>query len=185
MLVVQIANDLHIDEMPQGTSLAATSHWIRSQVPYLNVMLYEDFSISPINYEILDNSHTREYYQQHWYENCQFLQSGQPTINLEAVGIIKQLFRIYNLQLQVQNNMNSINQNDLLSVNDNFGGGQFTRINRNEVAKTLISMRKDEIAILKEMVGRYCIGKSGIRSVSGDDYFTPYYLSYQEYVRGV
>jgi hypothetical protein len=185
MLVKDIGNDLMIDEMPQGTSLAAVCHWIRGTISYLNVMLYEDFSISPINYEILDNSHTREYYQQHWYENCQFLQSGQPTINLEAVGIIKQLFRIYNLQLQVQNNMNSINQNDLLSVGDNFGGGTFTRINRNEVAKTLISMRKDEIQILNKMIGAYLIRKSGVKGISGDDYFTPYYLSYQEYVRGV
>ena len=185
MKVVDLANELLIDEMPQGTSISAVAHWIRGTIGYLNTMLYEDFSISPINYEILDNSHTREYYQQNWYINCDLLQAGQPTLNIEAAAIIKQLFRIYNLQLQVQNNMNAINQNDLLSVNDNFGGGQFTRINRNEVAKTLISMRKDEIAILKDMVGKYCIGNAKVRSVSGDDFYTPYYLNVQEYVRGV
>ena len=67
MKVVDLANELLIDEMPQGTSISAVAHWIRGTIGYLNTMLYEDFSISPINYEILDNSHTREYYQQNWY----------------------------------------------------------------------------------------------------------------------
>jgi hypothetical protein len=179
MLIVDIANSIILEnQVGCSQGIASVAYWCRHQIGYLNTLLYEDFSISQTTQEITKDNPD-------WYTCCNLLDGGNPTVNTEAVAILKQLFKIYNLQLQVQNNMNSIQQNDLIAVNDNFGGTQFTRINRNEVCKTLISMRKDEIAILNDMVGRYNIRRGVVRAIHGDDTETPPFSPFPNYIRGV
>ncbi len=150
MLIIDIANEIFIDEgSPSSTSLPAIAFWIRGQIGRINSLLCEDFQINLTTQEIF---------------NC-----NGANIDIDAIAIIKQLYRLYSLQLQVSNNMNALASDSLLSVQDNFGGGTFIRANKNEIAKTLISMRKDEIEILNGLVGAYKINKGRPAQVAGDD----------------
>ena len=155
MLVVDLANEIFIDESsPTNTSIAAISFWIRGQIGRINSLLCEDFSINN-SLEVID---------------C-----NGDSFDINAVAIIKQLYRLYALQLQINNHMNLLLVDSLLSVEDTFGGGKFTRHNKNEIAKTLISMRKDEIQILNRLVSSYKINKSNPKQVAGDDTISAYY----------
>lgn len=149
MKVVDIANEIYIEaSSPTSTSISAISFWIRGKVGAINSLLCEDFTIDDNTQEI---------------SNC----SG--AISIDAVAIIKQMYRLYDLQLQVANNMNAIANDSLTSVQDNFGGAMFTRVNKNEVAKTLLSMRKDEMTMLNTLVGAYKINRGRPAQVAGDD----------------
>ncbi len=152
MLIIDIANGIFIDEgEPTNTSIPAIAFWIRGSVGRLNSILCESFKIDGNTLEILNEDGSE--------------------IDINAVAVLKQLFRVYFLQLQVNNNMNALasDSNSLLSVKDEFGGASFTRVNRNEISKTIISMRKDEIDLLNDLVSSYKINKSNPRSINGDD----------------
>lgn len=150
MLIVDIANEIWIDEgSPTNTSIPAIAFWIRGQVGRVNNLLCEDLQINESTLEIT---------------HC----NGK-LISLDIISIFKQLYRLYALQLQINNNMNFLASDSLISVVDRFAGGSFTRINKNEISKTLISFRKDEIEILNNLVGAYKISQSRVLAVNGDD----------------
>lgn len=156
MFIIDIANEIFLDEgSPTYTSLPAICFWIRGKIGTVNSLLCEDYKINEITKEVV---------------NCNGCRIG-----IDAVGIIKQLYRIYSLQIQINNNMNALAKDSLLSVTDEFGGGQFTRVNKNEISKTLLMMRKDETEILNNLVGLYKINKSTPSSLSGDDIVPAYY----------
>ena len=57
MKIVDISNFLWLqNNSPQDTSIASIAYWVRSNVPRLNSLLYEDFWIDPTSLEIMDES---------------------------------------------------------------------------------------------------------------------------------
>jgi hypothetical protein len=149
MLIVDIAQEIYIEAgEPTSTSVPAIAYWIRGKVGTINSLLCENFCISSDTFEIID---------------C----CG--VIGLNVAAVLKQMYRLYDLQVQVNNNMNAMAQDQISSVEDSFGGGKFTRYNKNEISKTLISMRKDEIEILNKLVAAYKINKAVPIQVAGDD----------------
>jgi hypothetical protein len=150
MKIVDFANEIYINEgSPTWTSLPAISYWLRAEVGRVNNLIFEDMKIDDNTLEIV---------------HC----DGR-TIDLNIISIFKQLYRIYSLQLQVNNQMNNISMDSLVSVEDSFGGVKYTRLNRNEISKTLILMRKDEMKILDQLISAYQIRQSTPRQVAGDD----------------
>jgi hypothetical protein len=155
MKVVDIAQEIYIDAFePTYTSVPAIAFWIRGKVGTINNSLCEDFVIND-NGEISNSS------------GC---------VSIEAVAVIKQYYRVYDLERQVNNNMNALAGSDaLIEVNDNFGGASYRKVNRNEISKTIITLRKDEIKNLDNLIAAYKITKSNPAQVSGDDTIPAYY----------
>jgi hypothetical protein len=150
MKIIDIANEIYEESFePTYTSIPAISFWIRGKIGTINSLLCEDFQINSSTLEInyCDGSE----------------------ISIDAVAIIKQLYRLYDLQQQVNNLMNALASDSLLSVKDAFGGGEYTRVNKNSMAQTLISLRKDEMKTFDILVGAYKINRGKPLAVNGDD----------------
>jgi hypothetical protein len=151
MLISDIASEILLIESinPNQTSIPAISFFVRSRIGTVNNLLCEDFKINPTTLEITkDNGNN---------------------IGQDAVAVIKQMYKIYDMQIQINNNMNGLAKDGILSVEDNFGGTNITRVNRNEISKTWASLKKEEIAILNNLVGAYKIKRSISVAVHGDD----------------
>ena len=123
MKVVDIANDIYLDSgSPTYTSIPAIAYWIRAKTGWLNVTLFEDFTVNP---------------------NAEIYNDDGSEISQEAVSVIKQLYKVYDLEVQIRSMMNAMAADGIIKVEDHLGGTSYTRLNRNEIAKTLITLRKD------------------------------------------
>lgn len=152
MKVVDIANEIYIEQgSPSDTSIPAIAFWVRGKVGWMNAILYEGFFVDEASQEILNAD------------------KDNSPITLEAVAVLIQRYKVYDLEVQVRKMMNALASDGLLEVTDNLGGTSFKRVNRNEVAKTLISMRKDEILLLHDMIATYQSLTSQPQQVAGDD----------------
>jgi hypothetical protein len=161
MKVVDIANEIYIDAgSPTTTSIPAIAFWIRSKAGTINTLLYEDFVLN---------------------ERLELINADGTEITQEVVSIIKQMYKVYDLEIQVRTLMNALASDSLLQVQDNLGGTSFTRVNRNEMAKTVIQMRKDEIKWLNQMIDSYRSLSSKPSQVAGDDTMVGYTQIYPAY----
>lgn len=132
---------------PTNTSIPAISYYIRGQLGAINNLLFEDFYIDNTTYEILDG--------------------GGIEIDINAVAILKQIYRIYDYNLRIRSNMNSLTTDSILRVEDD--GSSVQRTNRNEVSKTFASLKSSEESILKDLITAYKMKLSSPQSVTGDD----------------
>lgn len=149
MKVVDIATEIYIEQgSPTSTSIPAVAYWIRSKVGWLNTMLYEDLVIDTTTLEITNRG---------------------AEIDPQIVAILTQAYKIYDLEVQIRSAMNALAADSILEVSDNLGGTSFRRVNRNEIAKTLITIRKDEIGALKILIDSYRSLTSQPSQVAGDD----------------
>lgn len=165
MKVVDIANEIYIDAgSPTNTSIPAIAYWIRGKIGTINNLLFEDFIIND-GFEIVDG--------------------GGDEIPIEAVAIIKQMYRLYDYEVQIRNNMNALATDSLLEVTDNFGGAGFRRINKNEVSKTLITIRKDEINAFNNLVTAYRMRGTSPVQVAGDDTQPAWLNPFVTYIRTI
>jgi hypothetical protein len=163
MKVVDISTEIFIEiGSPTTTSVPAIAFWVRSKLGWLNATLYEDFFLDA-NSEVLNA----------YRDNSE--------ISLEAVAVLVQLYKVYDLETQIRSMMNALAFNGIIEVQDNLGGTSFKRVNRNEIAKTLISLRKDEITLLKNMIDTYRSLTSQPSQVAGDDTQPGYNHPYAHY----
>ena len=154
MKIVDIANEIYIDAgSPTDTSIPAIAFWIRGKMGALNVMLYEDLIIDETTQELIDTSSD----------------NGDGQLSYAMIAIIKQLYRVYDYEVQIRNTMNALAKDAILSIEDQ--GTTITKINRNSVSQTLRQVRKDEMDLLQKMVSFYVIGQHSAipRQVAGDD----------------
>lgn len=162
MKVVDIANEIYIElGSPISTTIPAIAYWIRTKAGLLNTMLYEDYTIDPVTLEILN--------------------ADGSEIRPEAVAIVKQMYRVYDLEIQVRILMNALANDSILRVQDNLGGTSFVRVNKNEMAKTFLQLRKDEAKLLQDMIDSYRSLTAQPSQVAGDDTVPGYTQPYPYY----
>jgi hypothetical protein len=124
MKVVDIATEIYIEQgSPSTTTIPAIAYWVRTKVGWLNAQVYEELSIN---------------------DALEIMNKGAE-ITPELVSIIKQAYKVYDLELQIKSLSLAIATDGILSVTDNLGGTSFTRVNRSEVMKTITQSRKDEL----------------------------------------
>jgi len=169
MKVVDIANEIFVDAgSPTNTSIPAIAFWIRGKIGNINALLFEDFVLDATSLELT--------------------QADGSDLPYEVVAVIKQMYRIYDFELQIRTQMAAITANPILSISDQ--GTTITRINRNSVSQTFAQMRRDELQQLKDLVTAYHVKYSSPHQVAGDDtvagrddYPALYPSWYTEYVR--
>lgn len=160
MWIEDIANQIYFNAgSPTYTSIPAISFWIRSKVGTINTLLYEDFSV--VTSPTATNSQGQSLSQWQIYDG-----NGNQIPEL-AVAVFQQLYRLYDLEIQIRNTMNSLSSDSTILVDDN--GSRIKRTDKNEIAKTLIVLRKDEIKILNDLITAYRCGSSCPSQIAGDD----------------
>jgi hypothetical protein len=149
---------------PTDTSIPAIAFWIRGKIGTLNTLLYEDFAYDPVTLELTANGGELSY---------------------EAIAIIKQLYRVYDCDLQIRKQMNALNADSIISWEDQ--GTAIRKVNRNTVSQTYVMLRKEELKTLTDMITAYRNRSSQPSQVSGDDIlagFLPIYPGYYpSYIR--
>lgn len=131
---------------PDSISIASIAYWIRSKLGNLNSLIFETYSINSA-LEIVDSA-------------------GEELSN-EAASILEKMYEIYYLDCQIRGNIGSGSYDLVQSVDDS--GGKVTMVNRNEIAKTLSAMKKQEQDNLNQLISSYKIRGSSVCQVAGDD----------------
>jgi hypothetical protein len=153
MKVVDIANQIYLElGSPTSTSIPTIAFWIRSKVGDINNLLFEDFELSN-EYEIVD--------------------ADGVEITPEAVSIIKKLYMVHDYNIQIRAHMTSISTDTVLEVND--AGSSVKKINRNEVSKTIATLRNMEEQALRDLVTAYRMRGASPKQITGDDTVVGYY----------
>lgn len=97
-----------------------------------------------------------------------------PTLSSEEKSIYKEIFYIYFYKRMVNKNLGAANYGSNNGTNDDWieireGDSAIKRINKNEVSKNYITLKKDSEENLKTLVRTYRMNKSHIHQVVGDD----------------
>lgn len=149
--VVSIAQEIY-EELGDNssTSIAAIAAWIRRNIGGLGNLLNNSYKINDLNLEI------------------------SPNLSDVEKFIFKKMYDIYYLDLKIKSTASSAT-NDYTLIKDDIGSVQ--KINKNEVLKNYISVRKQEYEELKSLVQQYRNNSSIPLQVAGDDTFEGYYDS--------
>lgn len=154
MIVENLARALYLEYgEPKCFSIPSIAYYLRTQVGTVNNLIFEHFKISGNALEITD-------------------ECGNP-LKRDAASIFAQVFRVYYCQKQINENMNALAADSILSFQDNLGGTNVTRVNKNQIALTWVQLKKDEQARLEKLVGSYKIRKACPSQVAGDDTYSP------------
>lgn len=146
MTVTEIATEIHTEiGSPTSPTISSIEYWLRGKVGTINNLLFEDFVLS--SNEIVDGDGA--------------------AISINAASVIKKLYLIYYYDFQIRANLNAISTDTVLEVNDD--GSSVKRINRNEVSKTLATLKKQESDEFDQLVNAYRIREASPHQVVGDD----------------
>ena len=150
MKVVDIADEI-FRELGEPTSLSipAISFWLRTNVGQLNNYIHTEYSVSETDLEIKDTS------------------SPPVEIGDNEKTILKKMYFIHYYDQRLRTHMTTMDTDTILSVRD--GDSSVTKVNRNEVAKSIAAVKAQEYSELLKMIQAYVSNKAGPYQVAGDD----------------
>tara|TARA_B100001113_G_scaffold238662_1_gene196217 strand:+ start:494 stop:1027 length:534 start_codon:yes stop_codon:yes gene_type:complete len=157
MKVVDIADELYreIGE-PSTYSIASISYWVRANIGRLNNHLSTFFEIEEDTYEIK---------QQIDEKNDNTLVSKE--ITLDEASILKKMFMIHYYDREIRSNITNANNDTIIQVTDQ--GSTVRKINKNEVVRSLTTLKKQEYQEMKDLISDYRRSRLQPRQVVGDD----------------
>lgn len=144
MHIVDVANEIFVElNEPSTTSIPAISFWLRGNIGQLNSRLHTNYSIDEDTLEF--------------------------SIDLGDMekAIFKKLYFIWYYDDFIRRNLGAAAFDSVLEVTSD--GATVRLANKNEIAKTYATIKKDEIAALEALIRDYKIDKSGPVAVHGDD----------------
>jgi hypothetical protein len=148
MKVVDIADEVYRElGSPTDLSISAIAFWIRTNIGELNNLLFTTYDVHVSTLELLD--------------------ADNAEITAEAVAIMKKMYSIHYYDLQIKKNITSLSTDTILEVSDQ--GSSVKKVNKNEINKTLSSVRNQEIVSMKNLITAYRLRSAEPRQVAGDD----------------
>jgi hypothetical protein len=151
MKVVDIADEVFRElGEPTTLSIPAISFWLRANVGQLNNYIHTEYSISSSDLEIVfvDTATTTE-------------------IGEEEKAILKKMYFIHFYDQKLRTHMTTMDTDTVLSVRD--GDSSVTKINRNEIARSISAVKNQEYHELMRMIQAYTGTKAKPSQVAGDD----------------
>ena len=149
--IVDIADSIWRDEVNQDSSvsIASIAAWLRfgTNIGQLNNTLHTSFSINSSTLEIVNSS-------------------GVEITDLES-SIYKQLYLISYYGRNAKNSMGVGGVDQLIEATSD--GGTLRFVNRNELAKSYIQLKKDIEEKLKNLVNAYKHNAYSPQHIEGDD----------------
>tara|TARA_Y100000593_G_scaffold95031_1_gene198600 strand:- start:82615 stop:83130 length:516 start_codon:yes stop_codon:yes gene_type:complete len=151
MKIVDIADQIYRDlSSPTDLSIPAIAFWVRSHIGELNNHIHASFSVNDTSFEIeQDKSGTKV------------------EITEDEAAIFKKMYMVHYYDVKVRYNIGAAATDTVIEVSD--GGSKVKKINKNEVIKSLTTLKKQEYEELQKLINAYKISNSTPRQVTGDD----------------
>jgi hypothetical protein len=151
MKVVDIADEIYRElGEPSTLSIPAITYWVRSNVGQMNNLIHTDFFINSKDLELVET-----------------IDSVLVEIGEEEKAIIKKMYFIHFYDQKLRSHMIAMDTDTVISVRD--GDSGVTKINRNEMTRSMASIKAQEYNELQIMVGSYKTTKAAPIQVAGDD----------------
>ena len=156
MKVVDIADELfrEVGE-PSTYSIASISYWVRANIGRLNSHINTFFVVNS-SFEISQETDTK---------NDNTLVESE--INLDEAAVLKKMFLIHYYDREIRSNISNAGSDTIIEVADQ--GSRVKKINKNEVIKSLASLKKQEYEELRSLIRDYKANQIKPRQVVGDD----------------
>ena len=157
MKVVDIADEIfrEVGE-PTAYSIASISYWVRANIGRLNSHINTFFEIDSTTYEITQKTDEK---------NDGALVEKEITIDEGA--ILKRMFLIHYYDREIRTNITNAGTDTIVQVTDQ--GSTVRKINKNEVVKSLTTLKKQEYDEMRALISDYRRAEFRPRQVVGDD----------------
>lgn len=157
MKVVDIADELFREVSEDSDySIASISYWVRANIGRLNSHINTFFKIDSSSLEIVQKTDEK---------NDNVLIESE--INIDEAAVLKKLFLIHYYDRTIRANISSATSDTIVKVTDQ--GSSVTKINKNEMIKSLSSLKRQEHQEMKELIRDYRANQIKPRQVVGDD----------------
>jgi len=157
MKVVDIADELFREVSEDSNySIASISYWVRSNIGRLNSHLNTFFEIDSSSFEIIQKTDKN---------NDNVLVTSE--INLDEAAILKKMFLIYYYDRVIRTNISSAATDTIVQVTDQ--GSTVRKINKNEVIKSLTTIKRQEYLEMKDLIRDFKASQVSPRQTVGDD----------------
>jgi len=183
MKIVDIADEIYRElSEPSTISIPSISFWIRSNVGELNNRINTTFKIRDTNpdiYEFSGSFINASNEPQAFNEAAGALglsvsgndgTSSSPTIvaiQPEESSILKKMYVVHYYDQQIRSTVGAASTDPIVEVASD--GSRVRKINKNELSKTYISLKKEEYSELIDLINAYKLRKASPVQVAGDD----------------
>ena len=171
MKVVDIADELFREVSEDSNySIASISYWVRANIGRLNSHLNSFFKVNSSSYELTQETDEK---------NDNVLVESEITI--DAAAVLKKMFLIHYYDREIRTNIGTAKTDTIIQVTDQ--GSTVKKINKNEVIKSLTSIKKQEYMEMKDLIRDYRGNQIKPRQVVGDDTIKGVYGGDNQFVR--
>ncbi len=183
MKIVDIADELYRElAEPSSISIPAISFWIRSNVGELNNRINTTFKISEHGenaYEFSGSFIDASREPQAFNEGTGALglsvsgtngSTASPvivSIQPEEASILKKMYIVHYYDQQIRTTVGAASTDPVVEVASD--GSRVRKINKNELSKTYIMLKKEEYMELTDLINAYKLRKATPVQVAGDD----------------
>jgi len=146
--IVDISDEIYRElGEPVDISIASISHWLRTNIEKMNILLDRKYLINSISLEIEHDNNK--------------------VFGLAEKNIFKLLYSIYYYERLFRNALGAASVDSVVSVTDD--GSTVTKINKNEIAKNYAQIRKQINDELVNLINRYHANEVAPVQIVGDD----------------
>jgi len=183
MKIVDIADEIYRElSEPATISIPSIAFWIRSNVGELNNRINTTFKIVEYGadaYEFSGSFVSPQYEPQAFNEATGALglsaSSNNGTASTPAIvaiqpeeaSILKKMYVVHYYDQQIRSTVGAASTDPVVEVASD--GSRVRKINKNELSKTYISLKKEEYSELTDLINAYKLRKSSPVQVAGDD----------------
>jgi hypothetical protein len=183
MKIVDIADEIYRElGEPSSISIPAISFWIRSNVGELNNRINTSFKIVEYGseaYEFSGSFISPENEPQAFNEASGALglsvgsnqgKTADPvivSIQPEEAAILKKMYVVHYYDKQIRSTVGAASTDPVVEVASD--GSRVRKINKNELSKTYLALKKEEYSELTDLINSYKLRKSTPVQVAGDD----------------
>lgn len=183
MKIVDIADELYRElGEPSSISIPAISFWIRSNVGELNNRINTTFKIVDHGseaYEFSGSFIDASNEPQAFNEATGALglsigsdkgETSEPvivSIQPEEAAILKKMYVVHYYDKQIRSTVGAASTDPIVEVASD--GSRVRKINKNELSKTYLALKKEEYSELMDLINSYKLRKSTPVQVAGDD----------------
>tara|TARA_Y100000401_G_C8307177_1_gene217623 strand:+ start:274 stop:792 length:519 start_codon:yes stop_codon:yes gene_type:complete len=161
MKVVDIADDIFRElGSPSTLSIPAIAFYVRGSVGSLNSYINTTFELN----DALEIEETITYTNGTTRTN---------EIGISEASILKKMYLVHFYDQKIRTNLTSLDSDTIVEVSDQ--GSSVRKVNKNEISKTLLSIRNQEYEGLQKLISQYKISQSSPHQVMGDDTVEGFY----------
>ena len=146
--ITDLASTIWMNELNETsqTSIPEIAYWIRNVgIGKLNNLILTSFTIDTDTLEVLPTT----------------------SFGLDEATILIQLYMIKYFQLQSNNFLGAVGVNDVIEYDES--GMLIRKLNRNELAKTWLSLKNQAGEDLKDLINGYRIARATPKSIEGQE----------------